>query len=63
MTQTTRNDLYAAAEKALLVYLDAHRKAVGSPNETAVSWLFLNALGDALVKIFPHHPELPGGGA
>lgn len=55
--------LYKVAEKALDVYLDAHRKAVGSPNETLVSWRFLNTLGDALAKVFPYHKELPGGGA
>lgn len=52
------NDLYTAAESALNVFLDAKRKAVGSPSETLVSWLFLNRLGDDLKKIFPYHPEL-----
>lgn len=60
---TSRNDLYKAAESALSVYLDAHRKAKGSPDQTPVSWLFLNRLGDDLKKVFPHHPELPGGGS
>lgn len=52
------DELYATAEAALRVYLDANRKAVGSPSETSVSWQFLNDLGDRLKAVFPHHPEL-----
>lgn len=51
--------LYVTAEAALNVYLDAHRKAVGSPEETPVGWSWLNALGARLKAIFPAHPELP----
>jgi hypothetical protein len=53
-----KDPLYDVAEKALNVYLDASRKAKGSPDETPVGWIWLNALGDALAKIYPHHPEL-----
>lgn len=51
-------ELYNVAESALDVFLDAQRKAVGSPSEPPVSWQWLNKLHDDLKAVFPHHPEL-----
>jgi len=59
MAREFDREIYAVAEAALNVYLDAKRRAVGTPSKTEVAWEWLNPLGQKLAAVFPAHPELP----